>query len=152
MHLATVNFEADSLNGDAGAFIHDQTCEAYSAGDGERASLLVVRLGIKGYIQTALALFGKVVVRHFAHRQLVGTLLVAPVGQFLYDVESGLVSHAAAALGGVGAVAVLRCRNADTCHTRTIGKAHIALHLTCLNAVAGNDVGLCGVQTLAVVD
>jgi hypothetical protein len=39
------------------------------AGDGERASLLVVRLGIKGYIQTALALFGKVVVRHFAHRQ-----------------------------------------------------------------------------------
>ena len=88
MHLATVHFEAYSLNGDAGAFIHDQACEAHSAGDSERASLLVVRLGIEGYIQTALALFGKVVVRHFAHRQLVGTLLVAPVGQFLYDVES----------------------------------------------------------------
>ena len=106
-HLAAVNLEVSTLDGYAGAMIHHQSRELDTVDDGEVAVPLVVRLKVEGDGQSLLAFLRQVVASDARHGHGVSSLLVAPVGQTVHAVESALVGHAAAALVGVGPVAIL---------------------------------------------
>ena len=152
-HLVLVHHEACTAYGDAGALVHDESREPDTGGDGEVAVLLVVRPGVEGDVESALAVLRKVVVRYvlIGHGDLVGTLLVAPVAKVFYTVEARLVGLA----GGWGYVllgAGGRHGDLDAGYARAVGEAHIAFHLARLDATACHFGRRGLVQALALVD
>ena len=131
--------------------IQHESRELHPLGHREDTVLLIVRPCIEGDGDAVPAVLIQVVSRNTRERQLIGALLIAPVIQAFNAEESVLVSSATTSPAGTGAAALLRSSDGDVRNTSTIGKAHIALHLASLYAVAWHLVGKGFVNAFAVV-
>ena len=151
-HLTAVHQEAGTLYGDARTAVLHFAGEAHALHNGEVAARLMVRQGIEGHGEAVLTVIGEGIAGDTVHRQLVGTLLVAPVGQLLYAVEAALVGGDTLVLVGVCTSTALRSGDAHTGDAGAVGKAHIALHLARLHTTAGHNLTLGDVPALTVVD